>query len=683
MDSLAVVTKKQNSYQPPSEFQTAIRPLSQTNFKIKRIAEILKNIVHVCLKPFKEIFAGLKIFLLSNKDCYASNNQLEYDGSAQGVAPNEKEIAKQKQEMAEGQEAAQAKKNLERELIFTTLDEQSRRIERTNIVEAPIGLLNFTGNNCYMNASLQQLQIYLAGQESFDQLLRNSLSREMDESLEAFEKRVLHQWAPLTKEAKEDQQRYEDRILFKWSFLVLAQSLAWKQEEQILESLKAHHKACFQLNLGGIFEPDNDKEQQDAAEYLDLWHQILEWQPMQLWSQKRYEDGNGEFGYRPVHIQSLNFIRVSIPQFSPEIQKIIKNLEKLGENELVPIRKEHIPKIDKLKKRQSKLEEKIKIGNLLLEELKAIARKEEIGADQKVLNMGIKTELEGTSKKISEMEKALNPSESQIVSRSFSQTNSKIQRIAKILKSIVHVCLKPFKEFFACLRIFLLTNKDCYASEKEFKAIARKEKIKSHQKVLDGIKTGLERTSKEISGMKRSLDLMCNKIIDKTRSKVDEIAAKHQFGAKHQFDAKELFSLAFTDEEIEMSIEEINRSAIDTTKLAKKASDGELPGSFMIQFKRFYGGFQKVKNKIRFEQLMEIDLKSYFNEEEASTINDGEALYKLSGFIVHKGGYGSGHYISYVKKGDVWHKCDDEDVTQINERELPITQAYICSYLKA
>lgn len=61
----------------------------------------------------------------------------------------------------------------------------------------------------------------------------------------------------------------------------------------------------------------------------------------------------------------------------------------------------------------------------------------------------------------------------------------------------------------------------------------------------------------------------------------------------------------------------------------------------------------------------------------------GTTWYSLYGIIVHAGrGSKSGHYYSFVKRGDQWYHCNDERVTKINDINKILNQqnAYILLY---
>ena len=58
--------------------------------------------------------------------------------------------------------------------------------------------------------------------------------------------------------------------------------------------------------------------------------------------------------------------------------------------------------------------------------------------------------------------------------------------------------------------------------------------------------------------------------------------------------------------------------------------------------------------------------------------------YRLKSFVIHRGGFGGGHYISVVRKEDEWYLCNDSSVTKISENDVNkiLKQAYILYYSK-
>lgn len=55
--------------------------------------------------------------------------------------------------------------------------------------------------------------------------------------------------------------------------------------------------------------------------------------------------------------------------------------------------------------------------------------------------------------------------------------------------------------------------------------------------------------------------------------------------------------------------------------------------------------------------------------------------YNLSAVIVHKGGYDSGHYVSYAKEGREWFLFDDSKVVLASEGDVLNAEAYLLIYV--
>ena len=56
--------------------------------------------------------------------------------------------------------------------------------------------------------------------------------------------------------------------------------------------------------------------------------------------------------------------------------------------------------------------------------------------------------------------------------------------------------------------------------------------------------------------------------------------------------------------------------------------------------------------------------------------------YKLKSFVIHRGGFGGGHYICAVKKGDEWYLCNDATISRLTLENVEkiVKQAYIILY---
>lgn len=208
-----------------------------------------------------------------------------------------------------------------------SLNDLAKALNRAKATAKPQGAykpkpqVNITGNNCYMNSSLQLLQnSRMQYDEACKELIKQDLTIRPNETLKEFEKRVLHTWAPIndaddvdlvqlrgeiqtleaelaevgigpleTRDIKErlgvcrfklnaienqDIAKYNDKVLFKLSFLLLLQAKAYGSSTQVTEALKKHHQAVFMLD-DPYMSFDERRHQLDSALYHNLWHETL------------------------------------------------------------------------------------------------------------------------------------------------------------------------------------------------------------------------------------------------------------------------------------------------------------------------------------------------------------------------------------------------------------------------
>jgi ubiquitin carboxyl-terminal hydrolase 22/27/51 len=142
----------------------------------------------------------------------------------------------------------------------------------------------------------------------------------------------------------------------------------------------------------------------------------------------------------------------------------------------------------------------------------------------------------------------------------------------------------------------------------------------------------------------------------------------------------------------------------------KKLSVWKLPNVLCMHLKRFDALAQrKIEDFVRFpprlsmathlhptlqKQLFELDERSNTNGlghgKSRSSGGQGKANEKLEAAmqfdlfatVVHKGGLNSGHYISYVRSGDCWFRCDDTAVRQVGLDDVLQCRAYLMFYCK-
>ena len=95
-----------------------------------------------------------------------------------------------------------------------------------------------------------------------------------------------------------------------------------------------------------------------------------------------------------------------------------------------------------------------------------------------------------------------------------------------------------------------------------------------------------------------------------------------------------------------------------------------LPQNLIIHLKRFSNRRQKKETAIKcpFQDFNIIEQLSERCDPESFSLN----TYDLTGFICHRGGYGSGHYICYVKDciTEKWYKYDDTDVEKKTDNQI-------------
>lgn len=103
------------------------------------------------------------------------------------------------------------------------------------------------------------------------------------------------------------------------------------------------------------------------------------------------------------------------------------------------------------------------------------------------------------------------------------------------------------------------------------------------------------------------------------------------------------------------------------------------PSIMVIHLKRFafndYGRLVRLHKRIEFPQKLEIgDYMSNLNKARPPP-------YSLVGVLVHQGQTcASGHYLSFVKKNGEWFKCNDSEVSKVDESTVMMQQAYILMY---
>lgn len=255
------------------------------------------------------------------------------------LTPEEKKKAEELKAKAKAEKIKKAEKKKKREI------EKKKAKIRKEVIEAlsnpialkspatkVVGLHNFNGANCYMNAAIQGLEINLLNDKKFHNLLNQKLEKAPEETLTEFEERVLKDWAPLQPGKKESQDNFEDRILFKWSFLQLIQAKkSGASKSEVTEALKIHHKVCFGLRLHPDFL-SGPMSQKDSGEYLGMWCDVLEWHPFIKYDKTRGEK-DGVVYKQAKKLEVLNILRlpINIKIKRKELKKIQKQIKEFSE----------------------------------------------------------------------------------------------------------------------------------------------------------------------------------------------------------------------------------------------------------------------------------------------------------------------------------------------------------------
>lgn len=97
-----------------------------------------------------------------------------------------------------------------------------------------------------------------------------------------------------------------------------------------------------------------------------------------------------------------------------------------------------------------------------------------------------------------------------------------------------------------------------------------------------------------------------------------------------------------------------------------------LPPVLYLQLLRFdnqNGRSRKINSFLEFPD--KLDMKMFINESTFSNTNNSDLKYTLHGVVVHQGrGTQSGHYITFIRKGNEWFKFNDEKVEKVKDFDL-------------
>ncbi|WP_339044227.1 ubiquitin carboxyl-terminal hydrolase family protein [Cardinium endosymbiont of Tipula unca] len=104
-------------------------------------------------------------------------------------------------------------------------------------------------------------------------------------------------------------------------------------------------------------------------------------------------------------------------------------------------------------------------------------------------------------------------------------------------------------------------------------------------------------------------------------------------------------------------------------KIIKKGLK-ELPNQLCVSLNRFNNDQEKINRPVTGTDKIQI-------KSEGKDVH-----FALSGFIVHDGTFGGGHYVAYVKKGDTWYLANDTSVTLVANAIEASQGAYLLFYTK-
>ncbi|MEI8124734.1 MAG: hypothetical protein WCG42_03160 [Parachlamydiaceae bacterium] len=126
-----------------------------------------------------------------------------------------------------------------------------------------------------------------------------------------------------------------------------------------------------------------------------------------------------------------------------------------------------------------------------------------------------------------------------------------------------------------------------------------------------------------------------------------------------------LVDVEFTKQKMEETWNPPGCKATSSTECIQLS--GEPKELLPIHLKRFdtsSGRVRKIDNDVNFPKDDVLDMSKAYGKE------TGAVKYNLKSFVYHIGGYGSGHYIAFVKRGDQWYCCNDSSVSKVSKSEV-------------
>ncbi|KAL0483572.1 ubiquitin carboxyl-terminal hydrolase [Acrasis kona] len=110
-----------------------------------------------------------------------------------------------------------------------------------------------------------------------------------------------------------------------------------------------------------------------------------------------------------------------------------------------------------------------------------------------------------------------------------------------------------------------------------------------------------------------------------------------------------------------------------------------LPPVLMLHLERYtFNPYTQARTKINtpYDVELKINLSRFVED------SDNNDVYCLHSVLVHKGNVNSGHYYNYVRTSlgvsdaDVWHKFNDDTVSEVGEYEVLSSKAYMLCYVR-
>ncbi|BFU23304.1 ubiquitin carboxyl-terminal hydrolase domain containing protein [Entamoeba histolytica HM-1:IMSS-B] len=100
----------------------------------------------------------------------------------------------------------------------------------------------------------------------------------------------------------------------------------------------------------------------------------------------------------------------------------------------------------------------------------------------------------------------------------------------------------------------------------------------------------------------------------------------------------------------------------------------EAPKVLVLQLNRF------IYDRVKLDVVKLVDHINYTESLQLKT-NKGNVNYRLISIIEHRGNQiRRGHYVSYVRRGEKWYFCNDENIQLIDQKDIYDKMAYVLIY---